>query len=80
MASDKPGFTYRLLDYDCSWVVLYAAKHASNHENGSSKDAEVGDDRLEKCILWTLWAMLGQLQAFLLPVNFELDRKTSQKH
>ena len=59
---------------------LFRAKCAPNSKNDSIDDSEM-DNRLKKIyILLTLGRMTSRLQVFLLPVNFELNRRTSHKH
>jgi len=64
------------LGYGCSWAILFWTRHALNPQNYSSEDSEA-NNRLQKCILLTLWRIPSKLQVLLLGVNVDLDGMTT---
>ena len=60
-----------ILGYCYSWALLFWTKHASNSKMKVLKIVKWITAR-EKYILLTLWRKPSQLEAFFLPVSFEL--------
>ena len=78
MASDK-----RLNFHSGLWLLLshiILSRTCSKCRNDSIEDSEVDNHLGKKYMLLTLWRMQSQLQVFLLPVNFESDGMTLEKH